>query len=138
MYTDYVIYSRDVPVIRTDDGTLLEEPYLCSFLTSPAVNARAVLRRAPWRRPEIRAAMASRIAKVLAAAVQNKHETLVLGAWGCGAFGNNSAEVAALFQQALTTEYRGVFSRIVFAITDWSAESKFIGPFRYSFRGFDC
>ena len=27
MYTDYVIYSPDVPVFRTDSGELLEQPW---------------------------------------------------------------------------------------------------------------
>jgi len=39
MYTTWVIYSPDVPVFRLDEGRLLDEPYFCSFLTSPAVNA---------------------------------------------------------------------------------------------------
>src|SRR5205814_6075588 len=42
MYTNYAIYSPDVPVFKNDDGELLAEPYLCSFITSPAVNAGAI------------------------------------------------------------------------------------------------
>jgi uncharacterized protein (TIGR02452 family) len=48
MYTDYAIYSPDVPVIRADDGTLLAEPYLCSFITCPAVNAKVVFAVTDW------------------------------------------------------------------------------------------
>jgi uncharacterized protein (TIGR02452 family) len=129
MYTDYAIYSPDVPVIRTDDGALLEQPYLCSFITCPAVNAKVVLKRDPSRRPEIREAMRRRIAKVLAIALAHRHDTLVLGAWGCGAFGNVSEEVAGLFHEALRGSYRGAFARVVFAITDWSEDNRFIGPF---------
>jgi uncharacterized protein (TIGR02452 family) len=133
LYTDYVIYSPDVPVIRTDAGTLLDRPYLCSFLTSPAVNANALLVHSPQRRPEIRPAMESRISKVLALAALHQHATLILGAWGCGAFGNDAAEIAALFHAALTTRYQGVFAQIVFAITDWSDDHRFIGPFERVF-----
>jgi len=133
MYTDYAIYSPDVPVFRTDDGTLLEQPYLCSFITCPAVNARVVLQRDPSRRPEIRAAMAQRIARVLTIAALQSHDTLVLGAWGCGAFGNDSREIAELFKQALSGRFHGVFSKVVFAIVDWSNDSRFIGPFYGAF-----
>ena len=35
MYSDYALYSPDVPVIRADDGTLLDDPYMCSFVTCP-------------------------------------------------------------------------------------------------------
>ena len=40
-YSHYAIYSPEVPVIRTDAGDLLPRPYLCSFITCPAVNAGA-------------------------------------------------------------------------------------------------
>ena len=43
-YSDYVIYSPHVPVIRDDDGVLLEAPYRCAIITSPAVHARGVRR----------------------------------------------------------------------------------------------
>lgn len=133
VYTDYVIYSPNVPVIRTDEGMLLDSPYRCSFLTSPAVNAKALLEFSDWRRSEIRPAMASRIARVLAIAALHEHDTLVLGAWGCGAFGNDAAEIAKLFHEALTTRYQGVFAQIVFAITDWSDNHRFISPFEQVF-----
>lgn len=41
MYSGFVIYSPLVPVFRTDEGDLLEKPWLLSVLTSPAANGRA-------------------------------------------------------------------------------------------------
>jgi uncharacterized protein (TIGR02452 family) len=58
------------------------------------------------------------------------YSMLVLGAWGCGAFGNDPHHTAADFRNALENEFRGAFSDIVFAITDWSLERRFLGPFR--------
>lgn len=133
MYSNYAIYSPDVPVFRTDDGELLEKPYFCSFITSPAVNAKVVLERNPSRRPEIREAMWQRVLKVLAIAAEHGHEAIVLGAWGCGVFGNDGQEVAELFRQALQEQFRGAFSHVVFAILDTSNEERFIGPFRQVF-----
>jgi uncharacterized protein (TIGR02452 family) len=133
LYTNYAIYSPDVPVFRADDGELLERPYLCSFITAPAVNAKVVLERNPSRRPEVRAAMAERVVKVLAVAAAHGHEALVLGAWGCGVFGNDGEEIAELFRQALETSFRGTFSRVVFAVLDWSEDARFSRPFQ---RGF--
>lgn len=135
MYTDYAIYSPDVPVIRADDGNLLDEPYLCSFITCPAVNAKVVLDRDSSRRAEIREAMQTRVAKVLAIAAIHGHEALVLGAWGCGVFGNNGREIAELFRDALTGQFRGIFSKVIFAVTDWSPERRFIRPFEQVFGG---
>jgi hypothetical protein len=40
-----------------------------------------------------------------------RHSTLVLGAWGCGAFGNDATMIAAHFREALDGPCRSVFSR---------------------------
>jgi uncharacterized protein (TIGR02452 family) len=68
--------------------------------------------------------------RVLAIASSYGHAALILGAWGCGAFGNDSHRTAKDFRQALENDYLGAFSDIVFAITDWSPERRFLGPFR--------
>ena len=133
MYTSYAIYSPDVPVFRDDDGTLREEPFLCSFITAPAVNAQVVLQRQPSARPAIRAAMEERVTRVLAIAAAEGHTDLVLGAWGCGVFGNDTEEIASLFHEALQGPFRGVFSDIVFAVLDFSPHEPTIGPFRRLF-----
>jgi uncharacterized protein (TIGR02452 family) len=79
--------------------------------------------------------MRSRILKVLAVGAHHRHDGLVLGAWGCGAFGNDANEIAGLFREALDRPFRGVFSHVVFAITDWSEDERLIGPFLQSFGG---
>jgi uncharacterized protein (TIGR02452 family) len=132
LYTDYVIYSPEVPVFRADDGTLLETPYTVGIITSPAVNAGALPR---GRQAEILPAMWSRILKVLAAGVCHAHDSIVLGAWGCGAFGNSSSEIAPLFRKALEENFKGAYGQVIFAIIDWSQEKRFIGPFQRVFAG---
>jgi uncharacterized protein (TIGR02452 family) len=133
LYTDYTLYSPDVPVFRDDDGLLLSEPYRCAFITTAAVNASALLQRDPSRLGAIRPAMAARIRKVLTIGATHGHTAIILGAWGCGAFGNDGHEIATLFQQALTGEYRGVYETVVFAILDFSEKQRFIGLFKNMF-----
>lgn len=128
-YDDYVIYSPDVVVFRDDNGELMEDYYYCSTLTSPAVQANAVRHYMPDREPEIAMVMKKRIQKLLAVAAKHNHTTLVLGAWGCGAFGNDGNLIAGLFKKAFQENFAGVFDRVIFAITDWSPEHRFIGPF---------
>jgi uncharacterized protein (TIGR02452 family) len=135
MYSHFAIYSPDVPVLRDDDGRLLPTPYLCSFLTCAAVNAKIVLQHNRSGGPAIGEAMRERIDRVLNIAAIHEHDTLVLGAWGCGVFGNDCGEIAKLFYQSLTGDYCGVFEQVVFAVLDWSADRHFIGPFQKVFGG---
>jgi uncharacterized protein (TIGR02452 family) len=133
LYTSSAIYSRAVPVFRGDDGRLLEAPYCIAFITAPAVNAGVVLERDPSRRLEISAAMRDRVARVLAIAATHGHDALVLGAWGCGVFKNDPAEIAEQFAAALRGPFAGAFATVVFAVLDTSPERRFIGPFEQIF-----
>src|SRR5262245_49257025 len=122
--TDWAIYSPDVPVFRKDDGTELDQPWLVSFISCAAPYAPAI------GQPQAGDLLQKRIHRVLAIARSYGHSGLVLGAWGCGAFANDPQRTAHDFRQALENDYTGAFSDIVFAITDWSPERKFLGPFR--------
>jgi uncharacterized protein (TIGR02452 family) len=133
MYTHYAIYSPDVPVFRSDDGMLVDQPYVCSFITCPAVNAKVALERNPSRRSEISIVMWERILRVLAIAAEKRHEAIILGAWGCGVFGNEPREISELFRKALLEQFRGIFAVVVFAVLDTSAGTEIIDPFRNVF-----
>lgn len=116
-YSDYMVYSPDVPVFRADTGEFEENPYVVSMITSPAVNASIVMRSNPSERKVISNKMKERIRKVLAVARANGDDVIVLGAFGCGVFGNSPTEVARLFKEALEDErYKGWFKKVVFAI----------------------
>jgi uncharacterized protein (TIGR02452 family) len=133
-YTNYAIYSPDVPVFFTDAGNPLPEPYPCSFITSPAVNAGRFLDGSAKRLAEVHEEMSRRIEKVLTIAAGHGHDTAVLGAWGCGVFQNDPEEIAELFRDALDGPFRGVFARVVFAVLDGSADRSTIGAFEQRFR----
>ncbi|MFM7141613.1 MAG: TIGR02452 family protein [Alphaproteobacteria bacterium] len=131
-YDDWVIHSPDVPVFRDDTGAFVEEPWICGILTSPAVQANGVRKYRPEREGEIEAVMRRRLRCVLAAASAHDARALVLGAWGCGAFGNDTSMIARLFREELDA-WAAAFDRVVFAVTDWSPERRFIGPFEAEF-----
>jgi uncharacterized protein (TIGR02452 family) len=131
LYTNYAIYSPDVPVFRADDGSLLDDPYTVGIITCPAVNAYRVDVK---RKNEIGPTMWLRILKVLSIGVKHAHDSIVLGAWGCGAFGNDGREIAELFYRTLERNFKGVYGQVVFAIVDWSRDRKFIGPFQEAFK----
>ncbi|UXY31362.1 TIGR02452 family protein [Streptomyces sp. HUAS TT20] len=119
-YTDRVIHSPAVPVFRDDRGRLLDEPYTAGFLTSPAPNAGVVLRTVPERAPDLPRALAVRAERVLETAAAHGYRRLVLGAWGCGVFRNDPAQVADAFHGLLGPggRFAGAFEHIVFGILD--------------------
>lgn len=122
--SDWTILSPNVPVFRTDDGTELDEPWLLNFLTCAAPYAPTV------GQPLSGDLLHQRIHRILVVSKAYGYSTLVLGAWGCGAFGNDPHRTAVDFRNALENEFSGAFSDIVFAITDWSPERRILGPFR--------
>jgi uncharacterized protein (TIGR02452 family) len=115
-YSDRVIYSPSVPVFRDDKGTLLESPYPVSFLTAAAPNRAAIARSQPEHLPDLPAVLGRRAARVLAVAAAHGHRRLLLGAWGCGVFGNDPATVAAAFATALHAS--PWFDEVTFAVLD--------------------
>lgn len=132
LYLDYMIYSPEVPVIRRDEGDLLEEPFKVSFITAPAVNAGAVKENEPGENVErIEPVMVGRIEKLLALAVEEKVEALVLGAFGCGVFQNDPEMVADIFRRFLYRDerFRQAFARVVFAVRDSSAGKETLKAF---------
>ena len=130
LYTDFAIYSPEVPVIRSDDGFLLESPYTLSIITAAAGDAT---RMPTNRQKEIVPAMWARILKILAIGVDHEHDAIILGAWGCGAYGNDPKQIASLFQRALQENFKGAYRQVIFAILDWSTDKRLIGPFERAF-----
>jgi len=129
-YTDCAIYSPAVPVFRDDSGTLLDGPYSVSFLTYPAANAGALRQQGDFDESKVENTMRRRTADVLAFAAAEGHRTVVLGAWGCGAFGNDVDVVARLFAEALAAPVRRCFDRVTFAVYDTRPGQPFVAAFR--------
>ncbi len=125
--SEWAILSPEVPVFRGDNGYLLPDPYTVSVLTCAAPVARKVGLKTATE------AMQTRVDRVLQIARAYGYRSLVLGAWGCGAFHNDPVAIAAFFRDALTDTYLGAFDDAVFAITDWSPERQYLAPFRDAF-----
>jgi uncharacterized protein (TIGR02452 family) len=136
-YSDRVIHSPGVPVFRDDRGGLLEEPYAVGFLTSPAPNAGVIARQAPQDTGRLPAALAARAERVLEVAAAHGYRQLVLGAWGCGVFRNNPAQVAEAFRGQLTDcgRFADRFERVVFAVLERGEDSPVRVAFAAAFLG---
>lgn len=136
LYSDYMIYSPNVPVFKDDEGRTEKSTYPVSFITSPAVNLGAIQQNHPSITfSTVEQTMKNRISKILAVAAHQGYERLLLGAFGCGVFKNDPKDVARYFQEALESEpFKGKFKEVVFAIYDNSRNGDVLNAFKETFK----
>lgn len=109
LYTSAALYSEDI--VFMSDGLV---DVKCDVITCAAPNYSVIRRYGNATKQENTQCLKNRIEFVLSVAAANNVDTLILGAWGCGVFGQDPREVAELFQNAL--EKYNCFKKVVFAI----------------------
>lgn len=112
LYHHMAIYSPKVPIIKNDQGETCER-HCASFITCPAINATSMKHVGQVLYLE---ELVKRVDMVLRTAVFHKETVLVLGAFGCGVFGNDVRVIAKTFETLLSKKYKGYFKHIVFAV----------------------
>jgi len=112
-YTDNIIYSPNVPFFRDEYNQFLDNPYYLSIISAPAPNVRSMEN---VDEDVLYSVLYNRILKILHIARVYSHDNIILGAWGCGAFGNDSTMVATAFKDALTEISH--FDHVCFAVYD--------------------
>lgn len=113
--SDFMLLSPNVSVFRNRDCELLNEPYGVSVITVAAPNLYDEAYE--LEEPKLGEVMRRKIKNIIAVAAQNSFDTLILGAWGCGAFGHNARDMAEYFYDVLVNEnYRRFFDKIVFSV----------------------
>lgn len=105
MYSPGIIFRRD------------EQAVSCDVITCAAPNKSAARRYQGVSDEENREALRSRIRFVMDMAAKNCVDTLILGAYGCGVFGQDAGEVAEIFKEHLQTTHR-CFGKVIFAIPE--------------------
>lgn len=118
-----LVYSPDVCVLRESESAKYAwrpAPAWLAFIACAAYQDPPV--RDGRLAPDVAAKMRRKIDVLLRSGAVHGHDTLVLGALGCGAFHNPPAHVAALFREALAQaagegRLRGV-RRVVFPILE--------------------
>lgn len=110
LYFDRAIFSPDIIFMR--DNAQCK----CSVITCAAPNYYAAKEYYGVSAAENLDALFSRIQFVLSVAECQGIEDMILGAFGCGVFGQDANIVAKLFDYLLRTDFKGIFENIIFAI----------------------
>lgn len=116
LYTDYAIFSPAVPFFRTASrDPFLLKPFYVSVITAPAPNSSPYLADNPTGHDDIERTFLRRWKNVLRIALDQGIERLILGAWGCGAFGGDPQVASRTAKEAIRIEGGGI-AEIEFAI----------------------
>lgn len=138
--TDAIIISPEVEIIRDEDNNLLAETTIVAVMTCAAPAVRFEMQ--PIEREDLEELLYDRIMGMLHVAAHEGYKHLVLGAWGCGAFGNDPDMVSDMFYKALKDFRYGkkrendVFNEIVFAVLDRSYKKRNLNAFKRNFDHF--
>lgn len=128
--SDYMLLSK-VCVFRNEKCELVKDPFLAGVITVPAPNRIGLAAFTPVK--TISEAMVRRIRIMLLVAKEHNYKSLILGAWGCGAFHNDPENVANCFKTVLEDDgYASYFDNICFAIYG-REDGKNISAFRKVF-----
>lgn len=142
MGSDAMMFTPEVEIIRDEDGKLLEETVIVAVLTCAA--PMITQGREGMSEDEYQDMVYNRIMGMLKCSAYFGYRNLVLGAWGCGAFGNDAHVISDLFYRALKEmEFNGLrekdlFRRIDFAVLDRTDEQYTFKEFyrNFSFENF--
>ncbi|KAJ7091292.1 hypothetical protein C8R43DRAFT_1050124 [Mycena crocata] len=131
-YSHAMIYSPHVVMFRADDGALAP-PMEVDVLTSPAVHAGLVRKKAPKDgeaavERDITRTMRERMARILFLFERRQVRNLILGSFGTGVFKNDVDTVATIWAELLcgpSARFGHSFDYVAFAVMDDSTYSRF-------------
>lgn len=116
--TDDIIYTPNVQILKRNDYSTLDNAKSCAVITCAAPQSK----KGNLNNKEVYEIHKKRARKILDVALDNGHTTIVLGAFGCGAFGNDPKTVARAWKEVVD-EYKYKFNKIEFAVYSPGEES---------------
>ena len=111
LYTNRALYSPKI-IFTKEDGA---EDFKCDVITCAAPNYTTAKKYLHVSEKENKDVLVSRCKYVLDIAEDNGVDTLILGAWGSGVFGQDAGIVASIFSNLLNAGTYG-FSNVIFAV----------------------
>eukprot|EP01084_Bolivina_argentea_P303613 524233_1 len=127
------IYVPNVTVFRSNEHLgydFLAKPYKMSMVTAAMFTRPKYDYNFEYAK-NIKPEIAKKLKSILRTAYDNGHDSIVLSAWGCGAFKNPPLGQAKLWKEIVFNdkEFKGKFKKITFAIFDDHNAGKQHNPF---------
>lgn len=118
LYSDRALYSPGIVFCGAvgDANTSVE----CDIITCAAPNLSYINCWSSIPYEENLNALRKRIDFVLSIAAANGVDNLILGAFGCGVFGQRSYDVALIFDELIKDKYKRAFRKVIFAVPNWT------------------
>lgn len=133
IYTDGML-TGTVTFFRDENFNFVKRPIKSLVITAPAVNVSALRNKGDLNVsvPDI---MYNRMKYILELFVLNKCTDIILGAFGCGVFGNNPYDIAEIWKKLLyRTGFIKCFNSVIFSVLDNSKEKVNINSFKEKFE----
>ncbi|MCD7733083.1 MAG: TIGR02452 family protein [Oscillospiraceae bacterium] len=123
MGSDGIVMSENVEVIKNHSSETLAEPFPISVMSCSAPMIRMGLEG--MTQEEYESMLETRIRGMLTVAATEKYRHLILGAFGCGIYGNDASLVSRLFYEAIMGfSYAGKPAEALFDSIDFAVLCK--------------
>lgn len=122
------VYTPQVAVFRDTDARryeFLDEPWYVDIITLPSLK-RPKLTSDGMLSKRDASIIKSKVEQILSIAIENGNDSVVLGAFGCGAYANPPRHVAEIFHDVLVNNptFKNTFQEIIFAILEDASSFK--------------
>lgn len=133
IYTDGML-AGTVTFFRDENFNFVKRPVKSVVITAPAVNVSA-LRNKGDLNVSVTDIMYNRMKYILELFVLNKCTDIILGAFGCGVFGNSPYTIAEIWKELLYRDgFIKCFNSVIFSVLDNSKEKANINSFIENFE----
>jgi len=96
----------------------LDQPESVAVIVSAAIRKPTLNNDLSYQDPQVYNTMKEKIRTQLKMAYDQGHDTVILSAFGCGAFSNPPHLIADIYRQVIEKEYPHCFKYIVFSVVD--------------------
>lgn len=128
LYSDNLIYSPEILFFLAGEKTT------CDVITCAAPNKAAAQKYHNVSGRENYEVLQSRIAHIIAAAKDQKVKNLIIGAFGCGVFGNDAREVGHVFSEELSNGGEHGIENVMIAIPKFNPNDYTMELFKEGFH----